>query len=126
MTSIVAQKSLFGLGRLRVVAQQFDDAFLLRQRHASLDQTLRSLPEHRPLLRRNPLPGDTRWILAAGHVNLLPQHAVDAAAARRLRAEGVEVVEAENVAKVDQTRSTVPPRRLHVCRRHLGCNFVVG
>ena len=121
VTTVVMEKSLFGLCSLGVVTQQFDDALLLRQRHASLDQTLWSLPQYDSLVGRNFLPGC--WIL---EVYLLPQHAVDAAAARRLGTERVEVVETQNVAKIHQTRSTNFLRRTEVGRRLPDRYFVVG
>jgi len=129
VASVVTEKSLLALGRFTVVAQQFDDALLLRQRHASLNQTLWSLPQHDSLLRRNLLASTAWCILASGcwgrPVNLLPQHAVDAAAARRLNTECVEVVQTQNVAQIHKTRTSIFLQRVGVFYRllngHLGC-----
>lgn len=103
---------MFRLIRLGVVAQQFNDAFLLRQRHASLYQTLGPLPQHDPATGGRLRPGRSGCAPAPGHQGrdgglggLLAQHPVQAAAARRLRAERLEVVEAQDRPDVDQARS---------------------
>ena len=121
VASVVMHKPLFAPLCLRVVTQQLDDALLLRQRHASLDQALRPLPLHHPLPRRNPSPGNGCVLGPTRGRELFPQHPVDAAAARRPHAERVEVVEAQDVAQIHQTRSPIRSPYIDVGgRRHLG------
>ena len=107
---------------------KLNDALLLGQRHAPLDQALRPLTLHRPLSRRNSLSGRRGCLLdTAGRRRrqLFAQHAVEAAAARSLNAERLKVVQTQHVAKIDQARATVSPRHVEVGRRHFGRHFGV-